>query len=99
MVGNLLDRIKIGGIYFTVKLDDSVYDRQHFGEVNISKSEILLATNLDEQSAMQTLLHEIVHVILLQSGLKFEEQSESWVDVAAYGFLQVMNDNPGLLAK
>lgn len=99
MGGSLLDRIKIGGIYFAVKRDDSVYDRQHFGEINIAKSEILLATNLDEQSAKLTLLHEIIHAILIQAGMKFDEQDEKWIDVAAYGFLQVMHDNPGLLAK
>ena len=59
-----------------------------------SKSQILIADDMDAQASLHTLLHEVVHEIAIQAGQKV---TEGLVDTIAYGWIQVIRDNPELL--
>ena len=52
---------------------------------------------LETQPRKQTLLHEIVHEILIQAGQNLGDRTEGVVDAVAFGWYQVMRDNPQLV--
>ena len=57
--------LKVGGITF----DIVEVDFGKFGEVNFSNQEIRLAPCQKQDQKKETLLHEILHCIVIQSGL------------------------------
>ena len=75
-----------------------------FGGVNCFKQTILICANTTLQTQKATVLHELVHVILLRNGNlqdEYEEQkniqSEELVDGMALGIMELMRRNPELV--
>ena len=74
-----------------------------FGGVNCYQQEILIASGTTPQTQKATVLHELVHVILLRNGnsLDDEEQkkidSEELVDSMALGIMELVRRNPELI--
>ena len=88
--------LKIGAFTYTVILAHDLKrgDEKMDGHLEHSKSSITLDDDMDKQATTQTLLHEVVHEIAIQSG---QDLSEGQVDAIAYGWIQVMRDNPELV--
>jgi hypothetical protein len=92
-----MDSIKIGP--FTFKLFYSACPKDSDGNkvdgiLWHSKSEIEIDNFLHAQPKVQTVLHEIVHEIAIQAG---QDLTEGMVDAIAFGWYQVMRDNPDLV--
>ena len=94
----MLSRVKIGPMVYRIEVVDGLHDRgEHlFGDVNHGECVIRLEGRHSSQQTVQTLLHEIVHTLLLQSGRPRQEGDEGLVDSLAYGLMAVFQDNPAL---
>ncbi len=99
-MSSLPDRIRIGGISYTVRVVDRLIgDTGRLdGEIKYNTTEILVDSQLNEQAAFQTVWHEIIHGILTQSGRwgDIHDKLDGVVDAIGYGVAQVLMDNPGL---
>jgi hypothetical protein len=88
--------LKIGPFVFAVEFGSPLDDKGNSvdGKLWHSRSRIVIDTDLEAQPQKQTLLHEIVHEIAIQAG---QDVSEGLVDAIAFGFYQVMRENPQLV--
>lgn len=70
------------------------------GDVDYNQARIRLScdgTVLGEGRRAQTLMHEIVHAVLFERGRQ-EHENEELVDVLASGFVNLIRQNPELMA-
>lgn len=91
-------QIKIGGTTYPVIDRDDLHDNHKplYGWIKFNTMEILISTELGPQARYTVLWHEIVHGILNHAGL--DEHDERMVMALGYGIVQVLRDNPELLA-
>jgi hypothetical protein len=91
-----IDTLKIGPFVFAVELGSPEDDKGNEvdGKLWHSQARIVIDKDLEKQPQKQTLLHEIVHEIAIQSG---QDVSEGLVDAIAFGIYQVVRDNPKLV--
>ena len=76
-----------------------------FGGINCYEQEILISSEASLQTQKCTLLHELVHAVLLRNGTSVDEDdvdtlnvtSEELVDSMALGFYELMRRNPELM--
>jgi len=76
-----------------------------FGGVNCYEQEILISSEASEQTKKATVLHELVHAILLRNGTSVDENdektqnvtSEELVDSMALGVYELVRRNPELV--
>lgn len=92
---NEMKSVKVGPITYEVVLVDDLHDgtTKLDGWVRYAECVVRLDSRLSPQSMRQTLWHEILHALVTQGGLK---QDERYVDVLAYGIMEVLQDNPWL---
>lgn len=87
--------LSIGPFEFSIQESGGL---SNFGEVSWAMVQITLRENLAPQAKAQCLLHEIVHILLEQSGRAKLSKDEELVDSFAYGLYQAIRDNPTLIA-
>ena len=76
-----------------------------FGGVNCYEQTILVSADASVQTQKATLLHELVHAILLRNGTSIDEEdektqnvtSEALVDGMALGVYEIIRRNPELV--
>ena len=73
-----------------------------FGGVNCFEQMILVSADTTTQTKKATVLHELVHVILLRNGCELDDvekkiDSEELVDSLALGFMELVRRNPELM--
>lgn len=86
-----MDKVKIGGIVYQIKIkNDLVGETGNWGETNLKKTTIALDSNMSKQRTDQTLVHEIVHGIFEEAGF---EQNEDKVNRLGIVLYQVLKDN------
>lgn len=87
--------------YKVIKKDMS--EGNHIGRGQFSKGEICIDSNMDSQVQADTLLHEIIHLILIAMGREVGETEELHTEknvlVIANGLSAFIRDNPGLMAE
>lgn len=94
---NLPSKVKLGGRTFDVllvsdlKSDD---DKELRGQISFYQNTIKLDKNQKEDMRSSTLLHEILHGILVDRDVK---HSESLIVHLESGLIQVFRDNPKIL--
>ena len=73
--------IKICGIpYSVIECDDNFNtDAKHFGQVDFLKAEIRINKNMAEAVKTETLVHEIVHAVLVHIGRSDLSEDEIFV--------------------
>jgi hypothetical protein len=81
-------RLDIGGHKYTIIENDKL---EHDGKMLLGmhdarNCEIRLDKNLIHSRKMETLIHEIVHVVLTNAG---HEHNEDWIDGVANGLHQI----------
>lgn len=85
--------------YKVIKKDMS--EGNYIGKGQFSKGEISIDSNMDSQVQADTLLHEIIHLILIAMGHEVGEgedlHTEKNVLVIANGLSAFIRDNPGLM--
>jgi len=86
------ERVKIGGIIYTVRLMDNVSeeDRQVDGYILYDKQEIRIKKGMPEDYTGKVFLHEVLHGVLNFCAL---EQDEAIVERLANCLHQVLKDN------
>ena len=89
-----LQSLKIGAFPFSVSLNADIRKDGNIGWLDHQHSAIHIADDMDEHVTLQTLLHEVIHEIAIQAGQKI---TEGQIDYLAYGWIQVMRDNPQLV--
>jgi hypothetical protein len=97
----LPDTVKIGPIVYRIReverLQSSSDGTSLWGDLVCSDGEILIEASIHNQQKRQTLLHEIVHAVLLTLGRREEANDEGLVEALAYGINGVIVDNPSLI--
>lgn len=87
---------------FTDQKEDNI---RVFGGVNCYEQTILVSADASEQTQKATMLHELVHAILLRNGTSVDEDdektqnvtSEELVDGMALGVYEIIRRNPELV--
>lgn len=85
--------------------DQKGEDVRVFGGVNCYEQTILVSADASEQTQKATMLHELVHAILLRNGTSIDEEdektqnvtSEALVDGMALGVYEIIRRNPELV--
>lgn len=94
-------KIRIGSIDYNVELTEEtlVCDGVEVkGWIDYDNSLIKINKSIQSiQSLEQTFLHEVVHGIVHDRGLVFDEKEEKIVDEIAKGIHQLIRDNKNLL--
>lgn len=87
-------KVKIGGIDYAVIRVKDLHSEQGIkldGCIVHNQFEICLDEDLAPTAVLQTLWHEILHGILVQSG--FTEHNEQIVDLLAFGIVSALTNN------
>lgn len=93
----MIEQLKVGAINYTVVLEEAELDGSKCsGLVDYDQTRISVSPDQSIQMQPQTLIHEIIHVIMHQAG--FTEHNESVIEALSYGWLQVLRDNPNVTA-
>jgi len=107
-MSKLKTKIKIGYADIEIKLlskkDSPKWCKDHFGEYDSSKSQILLNNNLTKIEEANTFIHELLHASIWISGLSAEggvlepkKREEIVVNTLANNLAQVFRDNKWVL--
>jgi len=107
-MSKLKTKIKIGYADIKIKLlnkkDYPKWCKDHFGEYDSNKSEILINSSLSKIEEANTFLHELLHASIWISGLSTEgsvleqkKREEIVVNALANNLAQVFRDNKWIL--
>jgi hypothetical protein len=107
-MSKLKTKIKIGYADIKIKLlnkkDYPKWCKDHFGEYDSNKSEMLINSNLSKIEEANTFLHELLHASIWISGLSTEggvleqkKREEIVVNALANNLAQVFRDNKWIL--
>lgn len=107
-MSKLKTKIKIGYADIKIKLlnkkDYPKWCKDHFGEYDSNKSEMLINNNLSKIEEANTFLHELLHASIWISGLSTEggvleqkKREEIVVNALANNLAQVFRDNKWIL--
>lgn len=107
-MSKLKKRIKIGYADIKIKLlnkkDSPKWCKDHFGEYDSNKSEMLINSSLTKIEEANTFLHELLHASIWISGLSTEggvlepkKREEIVVNALANNLAQVFRDNKWIL--
>lgn len=95
-------RVKIGGFWWTIKLDKNVaFEGQVYGSTHFPSQTIFLDPRLPQQKLEQTFIHELLHAINWQYGVaKILDKPDGHNDLEeiavagiSMGLYQVLVDN------
>ena len=107
-MSKLKTKIKIGYADIEIKLlskkESPKWCKDHFGEYDSSKSQILINNNLTKIEEANTFIHELLHASIWISGLSAEggvlepkKREEIVVNTLANNLAQVFRDNKWVL--
>ena len=95
-----LDRfttVRIGGTDYEIILDDGMLKTSEMcGMIDEASTEIRVSTEMSQQALHATLLHEMIHAILLQSGHDNSDNPDTYepiVEALSHGFHAFLKDN------
>lgn len=88
--------VKIGPVVYEVKEEMRLANDGLYGQIVYSESVIEMNPMMKPQHRDITLWHEMLHGMLLQGGIR--EHDERILDVLAHGLVQLIKDNPKLVA-
>ncbi|WP_214464547.1 ImmA/IrrE family metallo-endopeptidase [Levilactobacillus brevis] len=89
------NKVKILGIEYHVELQEVPMDSGQFvwGYTDYAQTKIVLCSTLSEEKRVQTLFHELVHVMLHEVGNDDQCNDESLVNPLGNVLYQVLKDN------
>ena len=83
--------VKIGPIVYAVSEVPRMATEQVYGSLVRTESVIEIHPHMSLAMQELTLIHEIVHALLLQGGIR--DQDEKLIDVMAHGIVGLLQDN------
>ena len=86
---DLLGSITIGGHKYSILLKDLVHeddDKTLYGRHMVDANIIYLNKNIEESRKKETLIHEVIHAILYNTGQKHKEPM---IEAISNGFFQL----------
>ncbi len=89
--------IRIGPHTYTVKRVKSRKIGGDCAQIDYARLSISVSTDLVSTYAKQSLLHEIIHGVLENAGIR-DQHDEQLVDAMATGILGVLRDNPDVVS-
>lgn len=94
--------VQIGPITYSVELVEDLHEvdeqgtkHTYYGSQHFITAAIKIMAEMNPRIEASTFLHEITHGILENSG--YHTQDESLVDAIAYGFYDLIRQNPDLI--
>lgn len=85
--------IKISGINYTVDTFEKDVDRDLMGRLSYDVAQIFIRKDLPLDKKLETLLHEVMHVVYMNAGLQQGDEEEKVVTAMASGVYQFLKDN------
>lgn len=85
--------IKISGINYSVDGFDTDVDRNLMGRLSYDTAQIYIRNDLPIDKKMETLLHEVMHAVYMNSGLQPGDEEEKVVTALSSGVYQFLKDN------
>ena len=81
----MIDKVYIFGIPHTVEYKSDTFRSgdTHFGEIDFAKCEIIINKDMPEESQRETLIHEMVHGMLVHMGYDDLNNDEKFVQQMA----------------
>lgn len=81
--------VNVCGIYYKViEKEDNFTADEYFGSVDHVKSEIIINKNLEPQAKTETVIHEMVHAMLMHIGCEDLKNDEKFVQALANAIYQ-----------
>lgn len=96
----MIDAVRVGPMEYSVTEQETVIADGCLasGYMDSESSNIVVAAGLPEPVKAVTLMHEVLHAILIQAGSE-HGNNENLVECLAYGLVQLARDNPGLFGE
>lgn len=91
----MIDNVKIGGVRYTVREVDQLFESNRMGECHPTRSEILIRASMSHDQKRETLVHEVIEAINSDCDL---DLSHSVISTLSHCLHQVLADNPGLFS-
>lgn len=100
---NIPRKVRIGGVDYCVDTSTTpviVDGKQCYGSIEYASHQILIDETLGDHAHIAcTLLHEVLHGIVHDRMIDFEDDEEDIIDAFARGLYQVLADNPDLMKR
>ena len=97
----MINKVKIDTVTYDITVTNEVIivdGRECKGSIDYNKNIIKIADWLGKEQAKVTLMHEIVHGMAFERGIKFDNTGEETiVDELGKAMLQVIRDNKELI--
>ena len=92
----MIKNVRVNGIEYTITEVQNLNDcgKQLCGQVKYEKADISIDTGMNVQLKNVTLIHELLHIILLNTEHK---EDENLIDTIAYAINQILTDNKQLI--
>lgn len=89
----MTDTVKIAGIEYSVEPFEPDVDRNLMGRLQYDTANIYVRRDLTLDKKMETLLHEVIHVVYMNAGLTPSDEEEKVVTAISSGVYQFLKDN------
>lgn len=89
----MTDTINIAGINYTVESFETDVDRNLMGRLAYDTAQIYIRKDLPVDKKYETLLHEVMHAVYMNTGLQQGDEEEKIVTALSSGIYQFLKDN------
>lgn len=89
----MTDTIKVSGIDYSINGFDTDVDRNLMGRLAYDTAQIYIRNDLPVDKKYETLLHEVIHIVYMNSGLQPSDDEEKVVTALSSGVYQFLKDN------
>lgn len=89
----MTDTVRISGIEYTIGGFDTDVDRNLMGRLSYDVAQIYIRNDLPIDKKYETLLHEVMHAIYMNTGLQPGDEEEKVVTALSSGIYQFLKDN------
>ena len=94
----MINKVRVNGIEYTITEVQNLNDcgKQLSGQVEYEKALISISNEMNHQFENVVLIHEMLHIILLNTEHKGDE---NLIDTIAYGINQVLTENKQFIER
>ena len=89
----MADTVKVSGIDYSINGFDTDVDRNLMGRLAYDTAQIYIRNDLPVDKKYETLLHEVIHIVYMNSGLQPNDDEEKVVTALSSGVYQFLKDN------